>query len=298
MKWQIVSESKEDLMRTAYKLGRGGHRGSSAPSSPGNLNYVSHSPRDLATRGSTSARKRKTSPAESPTQRVASRAQQHASPDSHVLAHPHGDTDPLTRAQTTPDRRLRTIIEHPSMHQSDNETPFALSRRLSNTATTSSYANVPRSPMLAPSFVPDDPTSFVTPVPPRVQLKLAPPSAIQCPTQHMPTSSPAPFWKYADIGSTPLKPPAQFDMSPSRPGTGIAFPPSSSPPRGGRSPMISPSLTTPENPLARTPGDELEDTEELGFDLTKGFQSIGSYHNSAGRTSSTLLPASAVRRGE
>src|SRR5690606_33573604 len=94
-------------------------------------------------------------------------------------------------------------------------------------------------------------------------------------------------WKYADIGSTPLKPPANYDASPSRRGP---LPNSSSPPpRAVKSPTQSPSKPAEEGP---------EEEEEQGFDLSKyvtsaagldligceltivcrGFQSIGAYH--------------------
>ena len=60
MKWQVHVDHREELVRNAYKGGRGGHRGSSAPSSPGNINYITLG-RDPA-----SAWKRKLSPIPSP----------------------------------------------------------------------------------------------------------------------------------------------------------------------------------------------------------------------------------------
>ncbi|KAJ3503162.1 hypothetical protein NM208_g16573 [Fusarium decemcellulare] len=101
----------------------------------------------------------------------------------------------------------------------------------------------------------------------------------------MPTSSPAPFWKYADIGSTPLKPLGAYDMSPTK--SGGALPPqSSSPPRGNKSPPSSPSRRQKSSPQPLAEPAEVE--EEQGFDLTKGFQSIGSYHAPVGRGASIL----------
>ena len=44
-----------------------------------------------------------------------------------------------------------------------------------------------------------------TPLITRNAPKLAPPSTARLPSQFMPMSSPAPFWKYADFGSTPAK---------------------------------------------------------------------------------------------
>jgi hypothetical protein len=87
----------------------------------------------------------------------------------------------------------------------------------------------------------------------------------------MPTSSPAPFWKYADIGSTPLKPLGGYEMSPSKTVLGVP-PPSSSPPQANKSPPSSPTRFQGGNSKPEvTPIEEEEedDEEEQGFDLTK-----------------------------
>lgn len=226
MKWQVVAEHKEDMVRNAYRGGRGGHRGSSAPSSPGNLNYITLG-KDPA-----SSRKRKLSPIASP-------------PARSSLA-----------AQSTPDRsRGRRGAPPPS-----DGSPLPRPRKPVPSAAPSSSVYQPQSPTLASSFYQDENSSFVTPAPPRVHPRLAPPSTAPRPSQHMPTSSPAPFWKYADIGSTPLRPPANYDASPSRRGP---LPNSSSPPpRAVKSPTQSPSKPAEEAP-------EEEEDEEQGFDLSK-----------------------------
>ncbi|GAO20086.1 hypothetical protein UVI_02034500 [Ustilaginoidea virens] len=66
MKWQIVPEAMEEMVKNAFKIGRGGHRGSSAPSSPNQLNYITQGARDMATRQQISARRRLVSPVVSP----------------------------------------------------------------------------------------------------------------------------------------------------------------------------------------------------------------------------------------
>lgn len=53
----------------------------------------------------------------------------------------------------------------------------------------------------------------VTPAPQRQHPRLAPPSTGQLPSSYLPTSSPAPFWKYVQFGSTPAK---HGDYSPSK----------------------------------------------------------------------------------
>ncbi|KAK2758905.1 forkhead transcription factor fkh1 [Colletotrichum kahawae] len=258
MKWQIVADAREEMTRSAYKGGRGGHRGSSAPSSPSQLNYITHGPKDVNARGEpASTRKRKVSATGSP-------------PPSSSLA----------AVQSTPDRSTRRLAP-PNTALTSDGSPLPRPRKGGTSAsasfTSTSYND--QSPTLTSSYLPDEGASFVTPAPHRVHPRLAPPSTAQRPSQHMPTSSPAPFWKYAEIGSTPLKPGAHFDMSPSKPSLG-GIPQSSSPPPA-KSPNQSPTRSQNKESSREAPSEpsnppEIE--EEQGFDLAKGFQSIGSYH--------------------
>jgi hypothetical protein len=208
MKWQIVTEAKEEMVRNAFRVGRGGHRGSSAPSSPNQLNYITQGPKDMASREppSTARKRRGISPHASPTPRPARQS----------------------LAQSTPVRQISS--DHLSGGRSGmtaDGSPLPRPRRSNPDSSISSYP--PQSPTLTSSYLHDE-GSFVTPAPPRVHPKLAPPSTAQRPSQHMPTSSPAPFWRYADIGSTPLRPSLRsaYEASPSKPMGRI--PQSSSPP--------------------------------------------------------------------
>jgi hypothetical protein len=156
-----------------------------------------------------------------------------------------------------------------------DDSPLPRARKANTSSTLGLVENAPGSPTLAASYLQDDGASFVTPAPHRVHPRLAPPSTAQRPSQHMPTSSPAPFWKYADIGSTPLKPvQGAFDTSPSKALGGLPAP-SSSPPRSK-----SPAPPSPTRPSSRAPVDEppspAGDEDEGGFDLTKyvPFQAI------------------------
>ncbi|KAI1384652.1 uncharacterized protein F4822DRAFT_433195 [Hypoxylon trugodes] len=259
MKWEIVPEARDEMIRVAYKGGRGGHRGSSAPSSPSQpnqLSYITHGPRDVSTREPTSARKRKASPNTSPPPKPA-----------------------LNLSQVTPDRKF--LPAGPASFQDGS--PLPRRKPFDASASFATADTLPNSPpTLSSSYLQDEGASFVTPAPLRVHPRLAPPSTAQRPSQHMPTSSPAPFWKYADIQSTPLKPP-QYDMSPLKP---LGLVNSSSPPPAARdrSPQASPTRSTRS---ARTETQERapivdDDEEEGGYDLTKGFQSIGSYHAPVG----------------
>jgi hypothetical protein len=248
MKWQLVPEVREDMIRTAYRGGRGGHRGSSNPSSPNQLNYITQGPKDMA-RDPGSARKRKVSPSGSPQPRSSIR-------DAN-LTPVRGSRKPLPGEAGGPG--------------ADNTPPPRL--RKSATAASAPGENAPASPTLTSAYLGDEGSSFITPAPHRVHPKLAPPSTAQRPSQHMPTSSPAPFWKYADIGSTPLKP-AALDLSPSkdvknRPAS--SSPPTAAAAGGKSSPAGSPSKTETgrdEKPeAAAAPISEPE--EDGGFDLTR-----------------------------
>ena len=263
MKWQIVAEHQDDMVKVAYRGGRGGHRGSSAPSSPSSFNYINQGQRDMAAKDPGSARRRKLSNPGSP------------APSSAL------------HSQFTPDRSTQFL--GPSQSTIMDGSPLPRARKPLATTIPSSE-NPPRSPTLTSSYNPED--NFVTPAPQRLHPRLAPPSTAQRPSQHMPTSSPAPFWKYADIGSTPLKP-AQFDMSPSKPSLGLRVHSSSPPPaaedrspvgrgsptrRGARmapeikedvpvvpAPVVVPAPTASSSMAVVAAADD----EEVGFDLTK-----------------------------
>ncbi|RYO74790.1 hypothetical protein DL766_006414 [Monosporascus sp. MC13-8B] len=244
MKWEIVPEAKEDMFRVAYKGGRGGHRGSSAPSSPNQpnqLNYITQGPKDMAARDGGSARRRRVSPTGSPA--------------------PTSSVDP---PHMTPDRKF--LPSGPGSFQDGSPLPRPR-KALNGSGSFGASDGLPRSPpTLSSSYAQDENTSFVTPAPHKVHPRLAPPSTAQRPSQHMPTSSPAPFWKYADINSTPFKP--DYDMSPTKP---LGLPNSSSPPgvAGDRSPVASPTRSGRGQTQETATIIAEDEEEEGGFDLTK-----------------------------
>lgn len=268
MKWQLVPEAREEMLRTAWRGGRGGHRGSSNPSSPSQLSYITSGPKDMAARDPISARKRKVSPSGSPQPRSTLR-------ESHL----------------TPVRPTRKPLPDEAGAGMDGS-PLPRVRKPNTSSTLGLVETAPASPTLTSSYLQDDAASFVTPAPHRVHPKLAPPSTAQRPSQHMPTSSPAPFWKYADIGSTPLKPAhAPFDLSPSKVmgggggglglGLGLGLPPPGSsppPPARSKSPVAAPSPTRASSrgvaaaaaaaAVDEPPSPPAAD-EDNGFDLTK-----------------------------
>ncbi|KAJ5038274.1 uncharacterized protein L3040_007141 [Drepanopeziza brunnea f. sp. 'multigermtubi'] len=96
-----------------------------------------------------------------------------------------------------------------------------------------------------------------------------------------------PFWKYADIGSTPMRAPA-FDLSPVKGSAGPLLPPSSSPAPVRRVSAASPTRNS--MPVKQDIPEDLEDDEDQGFDLARGFQSISSFHAPAPTVAGTGRP--------
>ncbi|KAG9238149.1 putative fork head protein like protein [Amylocarpus encephaloides] len=234
MKWCIMPEVRDEMAKNCQRGGRGGHRGSSGPNSPANFGYLS------SNRG-----KRRSPKSKSPTT----------------------ISFPSNIPQFTPDRG------GPPAQEDVPGDGSPLPRHRRNNGAFGMSSNAPGSPpVLSSSYLQEEIGSMVTPAPSRVHPRLVPPSTAQRPSQHMPTSSPAPFWKYADIG-TPMKAP-DFDISPIK-GLGAGIPLSSSPP-----PRQSSAASPTQNgePVGTEMPVEEEPEEEGGFDLSRGFQSIGSYH--------------------
>lgn len=253
-KWQIVPESREDLVKNAYRIGRGGHRGSSAPSSPNQLNYITQGPREMASRGTPSSRPRHGSALASP---------------------PPGSS--LTVSQT-PDGPLQRSRRANAALATDGS-PVPRSRKGSVPESAFSSFNPQSPPTLTSSYYQEEGTgSFHSPAPPKVHPRLAPASTVKRPSQHMPTSSPAPFWRYVDIQSTPLRPSGDAE-----PGTDpfkaapTTITQDSSPIRRNKSPPSSPSKPQKEmpkpGPIPPSQDDRrVEDDNEEGdeeFDLAK-----------------------------
>lgn len=240
MKWLLVPEYRDEMLKTCFRGGRGGHRGSSAPGTPASLGYLRS--RDMIGGDLSSAQKRSPSP---------------RSPQLN-------SSYPSNRPQSTPDRGPRTSATQQE-HGPGDGSPLPRHRRPQNNALGISDNISGSPPALPSSYLQEESNSFNTPAPKSVHPRLAPPSTAQRPSQHMPTSSPAPFWRFADIGNTPMQGPS-FDSSPIRePQATSAVPPSSSPaPVHAPSPIRTVSAATRELPHI----EELDD-EDQGFDLAK-----------------------------
>ncbi|EEP82675.1 forkhead box protein C2 [Uncinocarpus reesii 1704] len=275
MKWQIVPEYREEYWKKAHKGTQ-----SSAPSSP----IGKDSPSFNKGNGQSSFEHRIESSQPAPS----ARAPQTGSPAYHTFS-----VAPVEAY--TPDRGSRSGRDRGRDIDGTNPAETPMPTRPRNGEGSRAYGlsdNVAGSPpVLSSSYYDDAASSMITPAPLRQQPRLAPPSTAQIPSKFMPMSSPAQFWKFADIGSTPARP---TDISPLKPAGGdsgrwdggSAIPSSSPPP---------PHLGSPSKPggpqgargrfgangneKRRWEDDEEEDGNEAeGFDLARGFQPIGSYH--------------------
>jgi hypothetical protein len=243
MKWCIVPEVREEMIKNCNRSGRGGHRGSSAPGSPGSAGFLNRASRDMLGGDPGSSRKR--------------------SPRSG--SPPLSSSYPANGSQFTPDRGGYMSTSRGD-HVPGDGSPLPRHRRAQGNAFGFSD-NIPNSPpVLSSSYLPEDSNSFITPAPHRVHPRLAPPSTAQRPSQHMPTSSPAPFWKFAELGNTPMKG-SSFESSPIKGSNAAgAIPQSSSPaPVPAASPTRNGSPARREIPHV----EDLDDEEGQSFDLTK-----------------------------
>lgn len=319
MKWQIAAEYREEYRK---KQTRKGHTLSSAPTSP-----ATKEPPSSAARGTNGS---KLDPSFSATAKK-----------SPPVSSPGFSSFPVAPVEAyTPERGSRVGrgvgSDHPLRHMNprdyDEPSPLPARNHNNNSSVTTQVQNSSNKlaraygmsdnitgspPVLSSSYYNEEPSSMITPAPQRQQPRLPPPSTAQIPSKFMPMSSPAQFWKFADIGSTPARPPP--DMSPLKGEIEDRiigrFPSSSPPPPNMASPSkpgapngLGPGRTLP--PIKTEPDamganvshvrekPEENEEDESGFDLARyvlpssysrdyitfanrfdrGFQPIGSYH--------------------
>lgn len=210
MKWQIVAEHRDEFLKKGLSHGRkGGGRGSSGPSSP---------TKDAMTPADSDRR--------SESQRIRDLQQDGVrSHNKHFMKTSPGSTPPVSAYPTatqayTPDRGGVVTNRFPGSDISSprlpyiagNTSPVTLNRRNRQLGfNDAAAAGSPGGPAMLPGS--DTHDHLVTPFITRHVPKLAPPSTAHLPSQFMPMSSPAPFWKYADFGSTPARA-VGLDLSP------------------------------------------------------------------------------------
>ncbi|PVH97585.1 hypothetical protein DM02DRAFT_532927 [Periconia macrospinosa] len=100
--------------------------------------------------------------------------------------------------------------------------------------------------------------ALVTPLVSRHAPRLAPPSTAQVPSQYMNFSSPAPFWKFIDLPSTPARAPA--DLSPIKLRHNAERDAQDEPPQPSSPPLIR------EDEPSMEPEDDKDDDENKGDD--------------------------------
>ncbi|TEY45460.1 hypothetical protein BOTCAL_0332g00010 [Botryotinia calthae] len=269
-KWFIKPACYDTIAALAQSApGRGGgHRGSSQPASP--ITTADRGFDDESSPDSVGI-KRKSPASRSPRMR------------------PHQ----TNRLQFTPERAPR--IQSLQHDFPGDGSPLPRHHRRAQKNAPGFSDNLPNSPpTLSSSYQQDDGNTFVTPAPHRVYPHLAPPSTAQRPSQHMPTSSPAPFWTFAD--GTPQHGYRGYDNSPIK-GFQPSALPDSSPPPMRRASAMSPTKNAVIGKLQMPDVDEVEEEEEKGFDLTKGFQSISQFHlESVSKLAATPVSGSLAAR--
>ncbi|KAI9803685.1 MAG: transcription factor [Piccolia ochrophora] len=273
MKWQIVPAHRDEFTkRTSRNSTKGAHRGSSAPNSPAAKEGLA------SMQGPSSQMGHGTGLDDSRDLPTSSHAVKH-SPRS-ITPPPMSSYSIAAKEAYTPERGSGLGV-HRSLENGtqdlEDASPLPVSRRAhGRTLYGLSDAAQGSPPTLSSSAYLDDNQPMITPAPRRQHPKLVPPSAAQVPSTYMPTSSPAPFWKYVDLGSsTPARP--MPDMSPTK-SHGLPVPQSSSPPpqmgsRSSRSPTEAAQQARldgrgeqPADVKMEEPGPEdgEEDMEEMG----------------------------------
>lgn len=251
MKWQIAPEYREEYWKKQARKGTQ----SSAPSSPATKESAGRGTNGLEAVFS-----------------AAKKLPQVSSPG--FSSFPVAQVEAYTPERGSRGGRGRQDPQLRSTNPRDYEETSPLpSRRATNNHLNRGYGlsdNAAGSPpVLSSSYYDEGPSSMITPAPQRQQPRLPPPSTAQVPSKFMPMSSPAQFWKFADIGSTPARP--VLDTSPLKgePVDGTGSIPSSSPPPPN---MASPSKPGTSNglghgrslpPLSKEEEDHGEQSERL-----------------------------------
>ena len=200
MKWQIVPEQKDEYLKKGLNQSQHGRRpnirGSSVPNSPApGVIPTSDTGLPLDSKEPSKANANnfafKTSPGSTP-------------PISHY---------PVAKQAYTPERGGNILSQLRKDEGSSpikglglgtSPFPFSVKKDHWNGLTEAAAAGSPGGPRIA--FGSDLNDNLVTPLITKHKPRLAPPSTARLPSQFMPMSSPAPFWKYADFNaSSPAK---------------------------------------------------------------------------------------------
>jgi hypothetical protein len=211
MKWELLPEHRDEYIKKLRKPSKGGRLSlsqSGSPSSPRGGAQKTLQPQpvrpmhpldDPPTQTAEGNRSppRSVTPPSMPTYRV--QPQEAYTPD-------RGSRLPALR---NPDKTLVDTPGPPIHHNTGDLGPIS---GPGGSTTPADGDQIPTSPIRRSNTFNDDDDniglSTLTPAPRRHHPRLAPPSTGrgQLPSSYLPTSSPAPFWKYIHFGSTPAKP--------------------------------------------------------------------------------------------
>jgi hypothetical protein len=205
MKWELLPEHREEYIKKLRKPSKDGRQRSSQPGSPS-------SPRGAPKALQPQLSRPIASLDDVPDLSITKLPGIGGSPQRSVTPPPMPSYRVQPLEAYTPDRGSRL----PALRSADktlSDTPVPPNRNnlgpsQGNLGSTTASGDLSQSPT-QPSPYGDDNNpamSAVTPAPQRQHPRLAPPSTGQLPSSYLPTSSPAPFWKYVQFGSTPAKP--------------------------------------------------------------------------------------------
>jgi hypothetical protein len=224
MKWQIVAEHRDEFMKKNMQPSRRGRNlGSSAPNSPANnLGAVAQTERLMSVlNGDASARKKRTRSITPPSSSYPVAPESYTpdrGPQPSFVTSGALNANAGGSAQGTPPTAGDSLT--PTYTRSGHNAQSATSTKRGPSITTQDASrsgpyNSP--PTLTNSSYEAHPGSHLfTPLPPRSKPLAAVQSTCKAPSFYAKDlfSSPAPFWKFADLGNTPAQLP---DLSPFKP---------------------------------------------------------------------------------
>ena len=217
MKWQIVAEHRDEFFKKSLNQGRRTlGRGSSAPNSP---SREGPSSTDGMQRLVDSSLPREMQSLSKDTQNGYPKSSKpwKASPNST----PPMSHYPVAKQAFTPEQRPSSLANLRNLPDASSPvkglgtgvSPFPFSAKTGDrfgALTEAAAAGSPGGPRI--SLGGDSSEHFYTPLISKHVPRLAPPSTARMPSQFMPMSSPAPFWKYADYPSLNTPGVAKFGL--------------------------------------------------------------------------------------
>ncbi|KAF2752772.1 hypothetical protein EJ05DRAFT_524870 [Pseudovirgaria hyperparasitica] len=229
MKWKIVDDQRDEFIRKTLMNGRRGtaRMGSSGPNSPAagmapsshpGERFLGYMQRDNGRPPTSDSKMKSPQRSHTPPFNQIPQATEAYTPERGPRLAKGSDIMPPSNNG----EQSRTPINSRAQHGTH---PSYAASSSANVDTTSRLDRNPSAPDTAPGLRVSGSNSpplygtetsranhLVTPLVARHAPRLAPPSTAQAPSQFMQLSSPAPFWRYADLGSTPVR----TELSPSR----------------------------------------------------------------------------------